>query len=140
MHSQSHLVIASKSPWDPPIRREHALAKLASRHGHPVTFVGRPLDARSLRGERRAWVNGLTGRARGAHSPGIGLIERSTVLPAHVNRVAETVDGRLLRRVLSDSLDGSPATIVATLPWQWRAVGALEGHRRVLDVADDWSR
>jgi hypothetical protein len=29
--------------------------------------------------------------------------------------------------------------LVATLPWQWVAIGGIDGHRRVLDVADDWA-
>ena len=35
------LLFVAKSTWSPPIRREHALARLAAGHGHAVHFLER---------------------------------------------------------------------------------------------------
>jgi hypothetical protein len=67
--SDGGLVLISKSTWEPPIRREHALAHLAVDHGRPVWFVERPLDIRAIfaRDARRRLAAGLDGR--GADAP-----------------------------------------------------------------------
>src|SRR5207248_7800078 len=58
------LIIDSKSQWDPPIRREHSLARLARRAGHPTAFVERPVDVRAVgrATHRRAWLKRLSGQ------------------------------------------------------------------------------
>ena len=73
------IVLVSKSAWEPPIRREHALARLAGAHGHRVTFIERPLDIRALGGPHRgAWARSLAWRPSGhpaahrQHAPGSG--------------------------------------------------------------------
>lgn len=146
----SDIVLVSKSAWEPPIRREHALARLAGAHGHRVTFIERPLDIRALAGPHRsAWARSLAWRPGGhpsAHAQhgagsashaGIAVVPRSTVVPAHRNRAAEALDGAMLRALLRSTTPG--ATIVATMPWHWPAVSAARGCRRVLDVGDDWA-
>lgn len=138
MSRTARLLIASKSPWAPAIRREHALARLASRHGHPVTFLEAPDDIRAARRGAVAWGRRLSHPARRDDDASIELVARSTVLPVHRNRVAEAIDTRLLRRVLSSAGDDPTATIAVTLPWNWAAVAPLRGVRKVLDVADDW--
>jgi hypothetical protein len=134
-----HLIIDSKSRGRPQIRREHALAELARAAGHEVTFVERPIDVRALAtSERRSWLRGLNGEATSA-PPGVRVIARSTVLPAHLHRLAESVEGQLLRGVIADAYLQPASTIVTTVPWHWPAVSSLRARRRVLDVADDWS-
>jgi glycosyltransferase involved in cell wall biosynthesis len=137
--ARSRLVIASKSAWDPPIRREHHLARLAAGRGHRVTFIERPVDIRGLRTDRRAWVQGLTPRRTVIRQVEIDLIQRSTVVPPHRNRIAEWVDGRLLGSRFRQLTDDAPPTVVAMDPWQWTAVSRLRSHRRIFDLGDDWS-
>jgi Glycosyl transferases group 1 len=134
------LIVDSKSQWDPPIRREHALARLARRAGHPVTFVERPVDIRALRRprSRRDWFERLSGKVVAADAD-LRTIARSTPLPPHVHRLAEWCDGQLFRRVIPDADAHTRSTIVTSAPWHWPAVSRMRSHRRVLDAADDWS-
>jgi glycosyltransferase involved in cell wall biosynthesis len=121
------------------MRREHMLARLARAQGHDVTFLESPSDVRALRSDGRAgWVRRLAPAPAAARqlADGVKVQPRSTLLPGHLNRAAELLDGGLLRGQLARS----GGTVVATMPWQWPAVSALRGVRRVLDVADDWTR
>jgi glycosyltransferase involved in cell wall biosynthesis len=139
MPSAPALVIASKSRWDPPIRREHQLARLAAAHGHDVTFVEPPADVRALRSTGRlAWVKSAVRPAAQSGPGGIQVSARSTLMPAHRHRSLEKLEAWSLRRSLPVASTARP-TVVATLPWQWPGVSQLRGYRRVLDVADDWA-
>ncbi len=138
MNRRTGLLVASKSPWTPAIRREHALAKLASRNKHPVTFLEAAGDIRAARRDGVGWTRRLTHPERRDGGLGIELVARSTLLPVHRNRLSEAIDTRLLRRVMTRSVDERTATIVVTLPWNWSAAAPLRGVRRVLDVTDDW--
>jgi glycosyltransferase involved in cell wall biosynthesis len=133
------LVICSKSAWEPAIRREHSLALTAARHGHPVTFIERALDARVLRrrGGAREFAAGLRGVTRhGLAPPGVSVVAHAAILPGHLNGAAELTGNLLLRRLLR----GLPrdAVVVVNVPWQWPATEGVTG-RRVFDCADDWS-
>jgi glycosyltransferase involved in cell wall biosynthesis len=133
-----HLLIASKSPWTPAIRREHALARLASRYGHAVTFLEAADDIRVAHRGAAAWARRLSHPVRRGGDAGIELVARSTLLPAHRNRLCEAIDTRLLRRALSAFGEDRTATITITFPWNWPAVAQRRDVRKVLDVADDW--
>jgi hypothetical protein len=134
------LVICAKSTWQPAIRREHALAKLAAAHGHGVSFIERPLDVRALRRAQgaREWWRGLRGTPRTAApgSPGVCVVAQATVLPGHLHGAAELTSERLLRRQLAREPRGG--AVLVNVPWQWPATASHEG-RRVFDCADDWS-
>ena len=134
------LVICSKSRWDPAIRREHSLAMLAAEQGHPVTFIERPSDVRALlaRGGAGEWWSGLQGAVRGEPGlpAGIRLLAQSTIVPGHLNALAERSSNLLLRRTLRRV--GEDAAVVVNVPWQWPAVRGV-GARTVFDCADDWS-
>lgn len=136
------LIICSKSRWQPAIRRDHALARLAANAGHPVVFVEQPLDIRALRtADRTTWLAGLAGRGATTHAaPGLSVLARTTIVPGHRNRTAQIVDAALLARSLRHSWPGAGATVIATTPWQWPALASLGRVRRVFDCADDWSR
>ena len=54
--SRPPLVLCAKSPWDPPLRREHAFAREAALHGHTVDFVEQPADIRALATIGRRWL------------------------------------------------------------------------------------
>jgi glycosyltransferase involved in cell wall biosynthesis len=139
MNAGSPLVIASKSGWDPPIRREHALAQLASGAGHEVTFIASPADVRALRGaERRQWLRELRTASRRRVGK-IEVVRRSTVVPAHRSRAAEAVDGWLLGRQLPGPGRSPSPTLVATMPCQWPGLSGRTECRRVLDLGDDWA-
>lgn len=140
---QAPLVICSKSAWTPPIRREHALARLAAAHGHPVSFIERPLDIRALESVdgALAWLRGLAGRPTTLEPDGvagdapIGVISQSTLLPGHLNTPSELSSNALLARQLRRAQRGS--VLVVNVPWQWPATARFRG-RRVFDCADDW--
>jgi glycosyltransferase involved in cell wall biosynthesis len=131
------LIIDSKSRWTPQIRREHALAQLARAAGHEVTFIERPVDVRALGSAPLTWFADLRGRASSA-GPGVRVLSRSTLAPAHRGRLAESLEGQLLQGVIRDAGLQPAATIVTTVPWHWPTVGSTPVGRRVLDVADDW--
>jgi hypothetical protein len=131
----TRLVFCAKSEWDPPIRREHELARLAAIAGHDVTFVERPRDVRALAGERRrVWFEGLV-RATPRVEQAVAVVPRSTPAPGHRNAIAGRLDQLLLGFFL-EQLGGD--VIVATVPWEWPAVSRSRGARRVFDCADDW--
>jgi glycosyltransferase involved in cell wall biosynthesis len=133
------LVIASKSRFDPPIRREHQLARLAAAHGHGVMFVEPPVDVRALRSTGcLAWVQRAIRPAAQSGPHGIQVRARSTLMPAHRHRSLEKLEAWSLRRCLP-AVSVTRPTVVATLPWQWPGVSQLRGYRRVFDVADDWA-
>jgi hypothetical protein len=135
----SDLLIASKSAWDPPIRREHQLAMLAAGAGHAVSFIERPSDVRALRGSgRRDWLEEYFGGPRRAQRQRMEIVSRATLMPAHLHRLLERGESRSLKRAFLPHA-GRPATAVATLPWHWPAIRSLGVERRVLDVADDWT-
>ena len=134
------LVICSKSRWAPAIRREHALAQLAAEAGHRVVFVEAPEDVRTARTNPRRWLERLvTVGTPATVAENLVVVERSTVIPGHRNQLAHIADAGLLRRLLRALVAAERATVVATTPWQWRAVAPLAGVRRVFDCADDWS-
>jgi hypothetical protein len=133
------LVIASKSRFDPPIRREHQLARLAAAHGHGVTFVEPPADIRALRSaECLAWVQRAVRPGTQSGADGVQIRARSTLMPAHRHRSLEKLEAWSLRRCVPAASVTRP-TVVAALPWQWPGVSQLRGYRRVFDVADDWA-
>lgn len=136
------LVLISKSTWEPPIRREHALAQLAVDHGHPVWFVERPLDIRAVlaRDARRRLAAGLAGRGGVAYvRDGVRLVPTAAPVPAHRSDAAERLAGSFLRRDLARLVARArPSAVIATAPWQWPAVRGLEGVRQVFEGADDW--
>jgi glycosyltransferase involved in cell wall biosynthesis len=133
------LLLCAKSEWFPPVRREHAWASIAAKGGHPVTFLARPDDIRRAR--RRGllnWLSALGGAvADTAATPAVGVRRRSTLAPGHLNALAGTLDGLLLRRALH-SCGSDSTSIVCNWPWDWPAVAAAPARRRVLDMADDW--
>jgi len=133
------VVIISKSRWDPPIRREHQLARLAAADGRDVTFIESPSDIRTLLQGRGAgvWLSRHGGSQRRRRPGGVETVARSVLVPAHVHRFLEPLETRSLAAVIPPA--SGPSTIVATLPWHWQALRRASGYRRVLDVADDWS-
>jgi glycosyltransferase involved in cell wall biosynthesis len=133
------LVICSKSAWSPPIRREHALARLAADHGHPVVFVERPADVRLLASAGwSGWLRStIAPRRTGSPRAGVDVWARSAFLPPHRNGLAAAAERAQLRRILA-RVARARATVLATVPWQWPALHDVQGVRRVFDCADDW--
>jgi hypothetical protein len=141
--AERRVVICSKSTWRPAVRREHALAQLAAADGIGVTFLERPLDVRALRGAdgARGWWRGLRGAAAPAAGAPAGVDVRATALlvPGHRSDLAERQLALLLGAVLRRTARPGDV-VVATNPWQWRAVRGLRADvRRVFDSADDWA-
>lgn len=125
------LVMCAKSPWSPPIRREHALAVQALRRGFEVRFVEAPRDVRAVVRRPRPQV-----ADRVAPPVGLTVVPRRTAVAGHRARPAAALDAALLARTLRRGLvAGDP--VVVNLPWQWAAVSGL-GCRAVFDAADDW--
>jgi glycosyltransferase involved in cell wall biosynthesis len=133
------LVICSKSEWFPPTRREHAMARLASEHGHSVEFISRPRDVRYVRrAGLPAWLRGFTARCeREPVAAGITVRRRSTVIPAHRGTCSGATDNVVLRGVLRRCVSHT-TVVTCCLPWDWPAVSASGAGRRVFDMADDW--
>ncbi len=132
------LVVCSKSAWQPAIRREHSLAMLAAAHGHPVSFIERPLDVRALvrTDSAREWWRGIRGDSRSAPGAGdVRVVAHANVLPGHLNGLGEWSANLLLARLLAR--EPADAAVVVNVPWQWPA-SAGAGARRVFDCADDW--
>jgi hypothetical protein len=130
-------MICSKSPWNPAIRREHELARIAAGKGHEVVFVERPRDIRALGGaDRRAWAKGL-GAPRLRSEERVTVSRRSTLIPGHRGRLASSADALSLGRSLSQAAGG---IVVGMVPWEWPAVSRCSGARRVFDCADNWSQ
>ena len=140
MRAEPTLIICSKSPWSPAIRREHALARVAAARGHRVVFIEQPRDVRALAGSgRRAWLRAMAGRAeRRIVAGGVEVIRRASLVPPHRGRLGWRMESVSLRHVIERVAKGGGA-LVAMLPWQWPALAALRGYRRVFDLADDWS-
>ena len=132
----SRLVIVSKSPASPPIRREHALAELAATDGVEVVFVERPTDIRAARGDPSGWLRALVHPPTRA-GPWGREISPAVVVPGHRGRTAAGLSERLIARVLR-SVARRGDVICATAPWDWPAVERIPGVRRVFDCADDW--
>ena len=132
----SRLVILSKSPASPAIRREHALAALATADGIDVVFIERPSDIRSARHTPGAWLRALVKTPAGEGRWG-RQVTPAVVVPGHLGRVAAALSTRMLGRVLrAEARPGDTVCVMA--PWDWPAVGRLTGVRRVFDCADDW--
>lgn len=140
MAAERTLIICSKSRWSPPIRREHALARLAADRGSRVLFIEQPRDVRIVaRDGLGGWLAGLGGGMKRLDvAERIEVIPRATVVPPHRGRLGAGAERLLLRRSIIDTkVNGG--TVVATTPWQWSAVADLRDVRRVFDCADDWS-
>lgn len=136
------LVMVAKSPWHPAIRREHALAGEARRHGVHVDFVEAPSDLRALRrGDRQGWLRGLRPVPPQRSHPAVAVHRRSTFVPGHRGPLAASADNTLLGRTLRElcrDADRTRTAVVVNVPWQWNATAGL-GARRVFDAADDWN-
>lgn len=131
------LIICSKSPWRPSIRREHLIAASAAGEDIEVVFVERPVDVRAARFAPRAWARALRS-APVQITPGVSVLAQATLVPGHVSDLGQAVEARRLAWTLG-RLPRRPGTVVvATQPWQWPALAALRGVRRVVDLADDW--
>jgi hypothetical protein len=138
----AHLVICSKSTWDPPIRREHALAGLAAEDGLDVTFLERPRDVRMVSNPRtaRTWVAHLAGGYPPVtQRPGVEVRARNALVPAHRGSGAQRIDTALLYRELRRVSHGPATALLATTPWHWAAVRQAPAGRRLFDCADDWA-
>jgi glycosyltransferase involved in cell wall biosynthesis len=140
MGAEPALIICSKSPWFPAIRREQALTRVAAEQGHRVMYIEQPLDVRALAGSgRRAWLRGLAGGTENwTVAGGIEVIPRASILPPHRGRLGWRLESKQLPRLIEGGSSGG-GTVVATAPWQWPALTRLRGYRRVFDCADDWS-
>jgi glycosyltransferase involved in cell wall biosynthesis len=135
------LLFVAKSTWSPSIRREHALARLAARHGHAVHFLERQGDVRALlAGPREPWVAGVLGRPRRTTpADGVDVIHAATVVPGHRGRFAERLAGAHLRRDVERLVvRHRPGAVIVGAPWQWTALRGVSGPRKVFDAADDW--
>jgi hypothetical protein len=132
----SRLVIVSKSPASPPIRREHALAELAAADGVEVVFIERPIDVRAARGDPSGWLRALV-HPRARIGPWGREISPAVVVPGHRGRIAGGLSERFIARALR-SVARQGDVICATVPWDWPAVERISGVRRVFDCADDW--
>src|SRR5947209_4002591 len=136
LRTRAKVIICSKSRWEPPIRREHELARLAARHGHPVRFCERPLDVRSLASPRaRRWLS----PDRRVVEPRLTVESLRTVVPGHRGRAWGALERSVLARHYRDEDDGRRHAVVAMLPWFWNAIPATPDVRRVFDCTDDWS-
>ncbi len=134
------LVILAKSRWDPPMRREHALAQTARAAGLPVLFVECASDIRTFRAAGRlGWLRRLACAETCSEEPALSVLARSTIVPGHRGRLAEAAEVRLARLQLRNCGLGRRDVVLATLPWQWPLAERLPAGRRVLDVTDDWT-
>jgi hypothetical protein len=135
------LVVVSKSPWLPAIRREHALSTQAVSRGLDVAFVEQPADIRALadRRSRRSWLTNMTGPARRPSTGSPWVMQRSTILPGHYGSVGLALDTRMLSQRLGRLLLEPETTVVASAPWYWPAVASCRAGRKVVDLADDWA-
>ncbi len=143
MTASPELVLVSKSPWSPTVRREHAIALQAAGRGHAVTFVERPTDARALR-SASAWSSyaaelALGARALGPEQGRPRVVSRSTLAPGHRGVLALRAETPLLARDLGRVGVDERTSVVATAPWYWPAVYRSRAGRKVVDLADDWS-
>ena len=134
------LVLCAKSPWNPPIRREHAFAREAALHGHTVDFVEQPADIRALARIGRRWLR-LAGRGPQPATAvdNLAVWGRWVPAPGHRGKLAASADNALLARLLRCLVGGPDAAVVANAPWQWPAVARSHAGRRVFDCADNWA-
>jgi hypothetical protein len=137
-----HLVMVSKSPWLPAVRREHALAQQAVASGNAVTFLEQPTDLRALQGPQRGRY--LSELVTGPHpnttfGNGALVLARGVLAPGHRGKVALRTETALLGRDLRRVNVGPESVVVANTPWVWPAVRRSGAARRVIDLADDWS-
>jgi glycosyltransferase involved in cell wall biosynthesis len=132
------LIICAKSQWNPPIRREHAIATSAAADGHEIVFIEQATHVLAIRGRSsvRSWVGGWRAPPT-AHGTGVSIERQSTMIPGHHSSIAERMDGARLARTLR-RVGSEYAVVVAMLPWQWPAVASAPARRRVFDCADDW--
>ena len=116
------------------------LARVAGGDGHPVTLIERPRDIRAMgASEAGSWLRGVRAQPSAASDASTTIVERSTLLPPHLNALAERFDTKRLASVIRRWTPASDATVVAMVPWQWPAVSSVRGRRRVLDLGDDWA-
>ncbi|HXN62715.1 MAG TPA: glycosyltransferase, partial [Acidimicrobiales bacterium] len=101
-----------------------------------VVFVEPPMDIRDLPNARPSRLFGADHRTPQSSHRGPKVVARSTAAPGHLNRLAEAIDTRLLRRVLAREAGRVPT--VCNLPWQWPAL--VNQGRKVFDCADDWTK
>jgi hypothetical protein len=137
-----NLVICSKSTWEPPIRREHALAQLAANDGLAVTFVERPSDVRAITSPRTAsvwWRDFVSGTPPLVPRSKVFVRARAGLVPAHRGRFPQSIDNRLLTRELERVPVGAGTALLATTPWHWQSVRDSSAGRRIFDCADDWA-
>jgi glycosyltransferase involved in cell wall biosynthesis len=132
----SRLVLLSKSPAAPAIRREHALAALAQADGIEVVFVERPIDLRDARRDARRWLGSLV-RPPSSEDPLGRLVSPAVVVPGHLGPRAAAGSAWLLGRALRGAARPGD-TVCAMTPWDWPAVERVPDVRRVFDCADDW--
>jgi len=138
--SRPPLVLCAKSPWNPPIRREHAFAREAALHGHTVDFVEQPADVRALARIGRRWLHLEGGGAEPVTAvDNLAVWGRFVPAPGHRGKLAALADNALLARLLRCLVAGPDATVVANAPWQWPAVAKSQAGRRVFDCADNWA-
>jgi hypothetical protein len=132
----TRLVICSKSRWEPAIRREHELARLAVDAGHEVVFVERPFDVRAIRSLGLVrWAKRLFWPASRDES-GVQVVSRSTLAPGHRGVIVGLVDQVLLGRALAR---WRASILVVSAPWDWPAAARAGATRTVFDCADDWA-
>jgi glycosyltransferase involved in cell wall biosynthesis len=105
-----------------------------------VLFIEQPRDVRALAAKRRGrWLAALVGRTSAERAePGVEIVPRATLVPAHLGRMASMMELALLRRAIERHAAGPNTTVVATTPWQWGAAATFHSVRRVFDCADDW--
>jgi glycosyltransferase involved in cell wall biosynthesis len=138
--TRSRLIVISKSHWDPPLRREHALSRAAVADGLTVHFLERPLDVRAVasRGGRSSWNRALRSMTTPV-APRLFVHPTAVPLPPHRSDIAERFACVALSRRVRQLARAGDVVVVCT-PWHWRALDALpRSVRRVFDCADDWS-
>ena len=138
-----HLVMLSKSPWLPSIRRNTPSPRRHRRTACGWTSSSLRLTFVKLsRPGRAGWFRGLWAPGPGRDTTDVTAHPRSTIVPGHRSSLAATVDNRLLRRsvrALCRASNPAEVVLVVNAPWQWDA-SANVGVRRVFDAADDWNR
>lgn len=132
----NRLVILSKSPAFPAIRREHALAQLACADGIEVVFIERPADIRAARRDPFGWLGALIRPPERPRSWG-REISPAVIVPGHRGRVALATSARLIGRALR-SIVRTGDVVYVMAPWDWPAAERLSGVRRVFDCDDEW--
>jgi hypothetical protein len=138
MMGKADIVICSKSTWEPSIRREHAIARLAVDAGHRVVFIERPQDVRAALDAPGQWMRHVV-RPRIMHADGVLVITHAVAAPGHRDALSERLAALALGRTITRIRRPGVATVlVAMAPWQWPALEAAPGVRRAFDSTDDW--